>query len=373
MQYGDARLADARPRRACWRSHHVGFAYDAGPAGPRGRDVHRRARDAPSRWSGATASGKSTLATLLFRLVDPDRGRISVDGQDLRDLAAGRAGRRTPPWCPSRRSCSTTRSAATSPSGADVPDDEVWAALRTAQADGFVAALPGRARHAAGGARHHASRAASGSGSRWPARWSAGRGCWSWTTRRRRSTPRSRPGSWPRCARTRPTRPSWWSPTARRRSRSPTRWSSSRTAGSSTRGRTRRCSTATRAYADLVNAYEHEPTSARPTGRARTVSTPGATATPGDAPRCSAARARDRPGDPAQRCRAVARAGRRGSGSRSCSRCVATAGRVLVPIAVQQAVDRGIDAAGGPDVGFVATMVGAHRARRDPHRRRRRR
>ena len=26
--------------------------------------------------------------------------------------------------------------------GADVPDDDVWAALRTAQADGFVAALP---------------------------------------------------------------------------------------------------------------------------------------------------------------------------------------------------------------------------------------
>jgi ATP-binding cassette subfamily B protein len=26
--------------------------------------------------------------------------------------------------------------------GADVPDDEVWSALRTAQADGFVAALP---------------------------------------------------------------------------------------------------------------------------------------------------------------------------------------------------------------------------------------
>src|SRR5919112_6876594 len=31
---------------------------------------------------------------------------------------------------------------------------------------------------------------------------------------------------------------------------------------------------------------------------------------------------------------------------------VATAGRVLVPIAVQQSVDRGINAAGGPDVGF---------------------
>src|SRR5919112_213838 len=36
---------------------------------------------------------------------------------------------------------------------------------------------------------------------------------------------------------------------------------------------------------------------------------------------------------------------------------VATAGRVLVPIAVQQSVDNGINAAGGPDVGFVAAMV----------------
>jgi putative ABC transport system ATP-binding protein len=37
---------------------------------------------------------------------------------------------------------------------------------------------------------------------------------------------------------------------------------------------------------------------------------------------------------------------------------VATAGRVLVPIAVQQAVDTGIGSAGGPDAGFVAAMVG---------------
>ena len=36
---------------------------------------------------------------------------------------------------------------------------------------------------------------------------------------------------------------------------------------------------------------------------------------------------------------------------------LATAGRVLVPIAVQQAVDRGIGAPGGPDVGFVVGMV----------------
>src|SRR6201991_5218679 len=38
---------------------------------------------------GATASGKSTLTTLLTRLVDPLDGRILLDGTDLRDLARG--------------------------------------------------------------------------------------------------------------------------------------------------------------------------------------------------------------------------------------------------------------------------------------------
>ena len=35
---------------------------------------------------GETGSGKSTLAALLVRLADPTRGRVSVDGVDLRDL-----------------------------------------------------------------------------------------------------------------------------------------------------------------------------------------------------------------------------------------------------------------------------------------------
>ena len=38
---------------------------------------------------GATASGKSTLTALLTRLVDPDRGRVLLDGVDLRELAQG--------------------------------------------------------------------------------------------------------------------------------------------------------------------------------------------------------------------------------------------------------------------------------------------
>jgi ABC-type multidrug transport system fused ATPase/permease subunit len=89
---------------------------------------------------GATASGKSTLTALLTRLVDPDRGRILIDGVDLRDLAAGEL---------AHISAVVAQTAflfdddvrGNVTLGADVSDEQVWAALRAAQADGFVAAL----------------------------------------------------------------------------------------------------------------------------------------------------------------------------------------------------------------------------------------
>jgi ABC-type multidrug transport system fused ATPase/permease subunit len=90
---------------------------------------------------GATASGKSTLTSLLARLVDPDEGAVLVDGLDLRDLHAG-ALAESMALVPQHTFLfdDTVRGNVTL--GADVPDDEVWEALRTAQADGFVAALP---------------------------------------------------------------------------------------------------------------------------------------------------------------------------------------------------------------------------------------
>ncbi|MGI8522466.1 MAG: ABC transporter ATP-binding protein [Nocardioides sp.] len=90
---------------------------------------------------GATASGKSTLTTLLTRLVDPDDGRVTLDGVDLRDLAAGRLAEAVA-VVPQTAFLfdDTVRGNVTL--GDDASDEEVWAALRVAQADGFVAALP---------------------------------------------------------------------------------------------------------------------------------------------------------------------------------------------------------------------------------------
>ncbi len=97
---------------------------------------------------GPTGSGKSTLAGLLVRLVDPASGEVLLDGVDARAVRP-RGHRRAPrPWCRSPPSSSTTPCAATSPSapptrhGVELDDDAVWEALRLAQGDRFVAALP---------------------------------------------------------------------------------------------------------------------------------------------------------------------------------------------------------------------------------------
>jgi ABC-type multidrug transport system fused ATPase/permease subunit len=90
---------------------------------------------------GATASGKSTLTALLLRLLDPVDGQVLLDGRDLRDLDRGVLAEHAA-LVPQQAFLfdDTVRGNVTL--GADLPDDQVWAALRTAQADGFVAALP---------------------------------------------------------------------------------------------------------------------------------------------------------------------------------------------------------------------------------------
>ncbi len=90
---------------------------------------------------GATASGKSTLTTLLTRLVDPVDGAIRIDGVDVRRLRRGGLAEAVA-IVPQTAFLFDDTVRGNVSLGADLPDEDIWAALRIAQADGFVAALP---------------------------------------------------------------------------------------------------------------------------------------------------------------------------------------------------------------------------------------
>ncbi|MCW2613213.1 MAG: transporter, HlyB/MsbA family, partial [Frankiales bacterium] len=90
---------------------------------------------------GQTGAGKSTLASVLVRLLDPDTGRVEYDHVDLRTLAPG-AVAEVASLVPQSTFLFDDTVRGNITLGADIPDEDVWAALRVAQGDGFVAALP---------------------------------------------------------------------------------------------------------------------------------------------------------------------------------------------------------------------------------------
>ena len=79
---------DARPLRPGpgeIRFEHVDFAYGPDRAVLHAVDFTIRPGQKVA-LVGPTGSGKSTIARLLFRFYDPSRGRIFIDGQDIRDV-----------------------------------------------------------------------------------------------------------------------------------------------------------------------------------------------------------------------------------------------------------------------------------------------
>ena len=143
MAYGsgelDPAVGSAGP--VALRFEGVTFAYEAGQ--PVLREV---TFDVPAGRTvalvGPTGSGKSTVASLATRLVDPTAGAVTVDGVDVRQLsAAGLAGAvALVPQVPFVFD-DTVRANVTL-DRPRVDDAGVWAALRLAQADGFIARLP---------------------------------------------------------------------------------------------------------------------------------------------------------------------------------------------------------------------------------------
>lgn len=139
MAYG----AEGRPSAgaAALRFDRVNFAYGDGP--PVLQDV---SFEVPAGRTvalvGSTGSGKSTIASLAARLVDPDSGTVTLSGRPLADLsAAALAGSvALVPQVPFVFDDTVRGNVTLDRDGID--DAEVWQALRLAQADGFVAALP---------------------------------------------------------------------------------------------------------------------------------------------------------------------------------------------------------------------------------------
>ncbi|MEV5753347.1 ABC transporter ATP-binding protein [Actinoallomurus sp. NPDC052308] len=136
LPYGDRSVDTAGPARLEARDVRFGYTdddvlHDVSFAAEPGRTIAV---------VGPTGSGKSTLTNLLVRLVDPAGGQVLLDGVDARDVERHGMSATTA-LVPQQAFLfdDTVRGNVTL--GLDVPDDDVWEALRLAQADGFVSAL----------------------------------------------------------------------------------------------------------------------------------------------------------------------------------------------------------------------------------------
>jgi ABC-type multidrug transport system fused ATPase/permease subunit len=139
MRYGTGALP-ASGGAAALRFDGVRFEYEQGQ--PVLRDVAFAVPAARTvALVGPTGSGKSTVAALAAGLVEPAAGTVSLDGVDLRDLAHAALADAVAlvPQVPFVFDDSVRGNVDLGRAGVD--DATVWAALRLARADGFVAAL----------------------------------------------------------------------------------------------------------------------------------------------------------------------------------------------------------------------------------------
>ena len=131
------------PEVSVLRFEGVGFRYP-GAEYPVLRDISFTVRGGQTlAIIGSTGSGKTTLVNLVPRLFDATDGSVRVDGIDVRDLAPEALWSRVgyvpqKPYLFSGTVASNLRYGKE-----DATEDEMWEALRIAQAEDFVRAMPG--------------------------------------------------------------------------------------------------------------------------------------------------------------------------------------------------------------------------------------
>ena len=342
------------PRRSA-RGRRPGLRLRARPARLLdGRHLRRRAR--PHRGAGRRHRVRQEHAHHPAH--PPGRPRpaapSAIDGIDLRDLAPGELAE-VLAVVPQTAFLfdDTVRGNVTL--GADVTDDEVWAALRTAQADGFVARPAATASTPGSASAAPRCPAASGSGSRSPAPSYAGRGCWCSTTPPRAVDPEvEAPDPGRRCAsgrqraddagrrrlpqgHHRPGRRG--APPRRRRDRRP-------------RHRTPSCSPATRrtpGWSTPTSSRDHAPPTAEVTAHERRRPPRGAA----PAPRWTPART-SAPGDhPPRRCDTQPELDRRHRGHAGAGRPRLRSARSSSPSPCSRPSTSGLSDPTAPDVAFT--------------------
>ncbi|MEU5946617.1 ABC transporter ATP-binding protein [Micromonospora sp. NPDC047465] len=147
MPYGDTTLDPADPRPAPLTFAGVRFGYEPAEAHLPGTEVLGEVSfTVPAGKTvalvGPTGAGKSTIASLAVRLVDPRAGTVALDGVDVRRLTAASLARTAALVAQVPFVFDDTVRANITLDRPGIDDDDVWAALRLAEADGFVAALP---------------------------------------------------------------------------------------------------------------------------------------------------------------------------------------------------------------------------------------
>jgi ATP-binding cassette, subfamily B, bacterial len=131
---------DVRTVRGRLQFENVSFAYEPSAPVLKGVDL-RIAPGEKVALVGRTGAGKSTLASLALRFFDPQNGRVTLDGHDLRRLTLGSLRREVTLLLQEPLLFHTTvwENIAF---GADVPFEKVRAAARQAEAEEFILKLP---------------------------------------------------------------------------------------------------------------------------------------------------------------------------------------------------------------------------------------
>ncbi|HEY4977172.1 MAG TPA: thiol reductant ABC exporter subunit CydD [Gaiellaceae bacterium] len=130
------------PSTATIRLRKIGFAYQ-GRAGPVFSDFDSEIRPGERLLlAGESGAGKTTLLSLLLRFIDPQEGRITVAGIDLRELDPD-GWRRQIAWLPQQpRLLAGTIAEALRLGAPEADERRLWAGLEAAGCGELVATLP---------------------------------------------------------------------------------------------------------------------------------------------------------------------------------------------------------------------------------------